>query len=1028
MNMIIGPNGTGKSTVVAAIALGLGASPAVMGRSKNVTEFIKYNTSESTIEIVLKCEDPLVKEKSTSKSLPFAVIKRVLRKTKIDESESDWFINGNITNQKMVVQFAQDLGVQISNLCQFLPQDRVSEFAQLTQEKMLEATMLAAAPEETIKQFRELCELKKEEKELSSSLKKDQDALTDDQKILKDLQVMRQKFQAREERRKRIELLKRKRPWALYHQARNKYNELKVERDRLRDELEAATLETDQELYKEIKEIEGKLKISAKKVKQLSGKVFKSRQEAEQVYSEVSHSASVIKDRKAAIIEKRKLIQKTQENYEKERQELRQTDEIISRMKQEMESNEIDANVDAADQEIKRLSKNLGEVESNLTDLTNKKERIASRGMSLREIEEKTQARIAEVKNIRNRRLDALARMNQNTAKVLKWLNENPERFQGRIMGPIALDVHVKDEKLAQAIESVVSRSVLSSFYCTRVEDIDEFNRIFEEKKWNVNIMLLEKYQTGSALPETPWTRNELKSLGFDCVLSDLIEAPEMVMWALHDHSKIHLIPVCLSNNSAIDVVGCERIRGLMKFLSLESFFEIKRSRYNDQDVAMKSCPLKKGFLLSMDSSANNSELPELQKRVDSTRLELQREHEKMKAILSEIDAVSNSIESLKKRIKECQELKGAALVKLAELKKQELKREKLKRSVRDSLNFLQNETDESESLEELKDLIKRRAELLIKLKKTFKVFKETVEICGIEEMSSRLDSMKLKQLEAQMEQRRSVNENLRKRVEQSEQDLSKAKDKAQELLNSADIGRIDADMRKALSGLSDDLEVIDRQIVEEETLLMATGTGDRFGQSDLEELEKRAGSVQELEQNIEETKKKISVLRDNLTEIGGIWKRTVDEIIAVISGKFERFFSKIGCAGKVTLGIPQDDPSDYSSYSLSILVKFRDTEDLQRLTGQRQSGGEKSVSTILYLLSLQELSRAPFRVVDEINQGMDTTNERKIHALIVETATETQVKQAQYFLITPKLLTGLEYHEKMHILCIFNGPGVLGD
>ena len=1025
MNMLIGPNGTGKSTVVAAIALGLGASPSVVGRSKNVTEFIKYHASDATIEIVLKCEDPA--SKSNSKSIPFVVIKRVLRRTNVGESESDWFINGNKSNQRVVAQYAHDLGVQISNLCQFLPQDRVSEFAQMTPEKMLEATITAAAPEGTLEQLNELVNLKKEEKKLTDSLKIDQNSLANDQKVLRDLQTLRQRCREREERRKRIELLKRKRPWALYHQARNKYNELKIERDRLRTELEAATLETDQELYKEIKEIEGKLKISAKKVKQLSGKVFKARQEAEQVYSEVSNAASIIKDLKVAILEKRKSIKTMQETYEKERQELRQTDEIISKLKIQMESNEISLNVEMADREIKKFSRQLGEFESNLSDLNNQQEQIMNRGTTLSEIERETMARIEEVKNLRNRRLEALGKMNQNTPKVLKWLNDNPEHFQGRIMGPIALDVQVKDEKMAQAIESVISRSVLSSFYCTRVEDVDEFNRIFEEKRWNVNIMLLEKYQTGAPLPHSPWNKTELKALGFDCVLSDLIEAPEIVTWALHDHSKIHLIPVCLSNNSEIDIIGCERVKSLMKFLSMESFFEIKRSRYNEKDVAMKSCPLKKGFLLALDSGANNSELPELQKRFDSALLESQREREKMKRILVEIDCVTDSISNLKVKIGECQESKKEALLKFAELKKQELKKEKLKRSVRDCLNFLQNETDESDALNELKFLIKKRVELLEKMKTKFEVLRETIEICGIEEMSQRFDCMKLKGLETLMEQRRSVNENLRRRVEIAEQDLFKAKDKAQELLNAADIGKIDAEMRKALTSLSDDIEVIDRQILEEETLQNAGGSGDRFGQTDLEELERTASSVQELEAKIEKDSMDIKILMNKMAEIGVVWRRTVEEMIQIISGKFEAFFSKIGCVGKITLGIPENDPTDYSAYSLSILVKFRDTEELQRLTGHRQSGGEKSVSTILYLLSLQELSRAPFRVVDEINQGMDVSNERKVHALIVETATAAiQGKHAQYFLITPKLLTGLEYHEKMHILCIFNGPGVL--
>ena len=134
---------------------------------------------------------------------------------------------------------------------------------------------------------------------------------------------------------------------------------------------------------------------------------------------------------------------------------------------------------------------------------------------------------------------------------------------------------------------------------------------------------------------------------------------------------------------------------------------------------------------------------------------------------------------------------------------------------------------------------------------------------------------------------------------------------------------------------------------------------------------------------------------------------------------------TKLDNGGLIKLDEPTN-PSDFDSYNLEIQVKFRADEELQRLTSQRHSGGEKSVSTILFLMSLQELSRAPFRVVDEINQGMDVINERKVHALMVETATASRGKQAQYFLITPKLLTGLEYNEKMHMLCIYNGLGVM--
>lgn len=92
-------------------------------------------------------------------------------------------------------------------------------------------------------------------------------------------------------------------------------------------------------------------------------------------------------------------------------------------------------------------------------------------------------------------------------------------------------------------------------------------------------------------------------------------------------------------------------------------------------------------------------------------------------------------------------------------------------------------------------------------------------------------------------------------------------------------------------------------------------------------------------------------------------------------------------------------------------------------LDERRQSGGERAVSTIFYLMALQDLAQAPFRVVDEINQGMDPRNERKVHERMVDIA--CQEHTSQYFLITPKLLTGLKFHPKMKVHVINSGEYV---
>lgn len=58
-----------------------------------------------------------------------------------------------------------------------------------------------------------------------------------------------------------------------------------------------------------------------------------------------------------------------------------------------------------------------------------------------------------------------------------------------------------------------------------------------------------------------------------------------------------------------------------------------------------------------------------------------------------------------------------------------------------------------------------------------------------------------------------------------------------------------------------------------------------------------------------------------------------------------------------------------YENYGLMIKVKFRNEYELQALDSYTQSGGERALTTAVFLLSLQTISKVPFRCVDEINQ-----------------------------------------------------------
>ncbi|KAJ0975612.1 hypothetical protein J5N97_017577 [Dioscorea zingiberensis] len=78
----------------------------------------------------------------------------------------------------------------------------------------------------------------------------------------------------------------------------------------------------------------------------------------------------------------------------------------------------------------------------------------------------------------------------------------------------------------------------------------------------------------------------------------------------------------------------------------------------------------------------------------------------------------------------------------------------------------------------------------------------------------------------------------------------------------------------------------------------------------------------------------------------------------------------EMAVAGEVSL---DEHQVDFDKFGILIKVKFRQTGQLQGPQCSppiwRGFPNERSVSTILYLVSLQDLTNCPFRVVDEINQ-----------------------------------------------------------
>uniref|UniRef100_A0A8C2ZU04 Structural maintenance of chromosomes protein 5 n=1 Tax=Cyclopterus lumpus TaxID=8103 RepID=A0A8C2ZU04_CYCLU len=226
-------------------------------------------------------------------------------------------------------------------------------------------------------------------------------------------------------------------------------------------------------------------------------------------------------------------------------------------------------------------------------------------------------------------------------------------------------------------------------------------------------------------------------------------------------------------------------------------------------------------------------------------------------------------------------------------------------------------------------------------------------------------------------------------------------------------------DLRNAFSKLPDTLDEIDAMLNEERSRAECfTGLSENV----VDEYNRREQEIKHLEKELEDKSNALNAYRQNISEAKERWLNPLKQLVEQINDKFSDFFRSMQCAGEVDLH--SENEEEYDKYGIRIRVKFHSSTQLHELTAYHQSGGERSVSTMLYLMALQELNRCPFRVVDEINQGMDPVNERRVFDIVVRTACKETT--SQYFFITPKLLQNLQYADEMTVLCVHNGSQML--
>lgn len=980
LNMIIGPNGTGKSTIACAIALGFGFPPNVLGREQEVGNFVKQGQESGWIELELKGANGEAN----------VVIRRHLVAGK--RKHSDFFLNGSKTTFAAVKEKREELEVNVDNLCSFLPQDRVAEFARMSPEELLRETQKAASDGGAMVTTHDrIIALSRNLRETNATLRKQNEELDALQGQHSRLARDAERHAERKDLVDRILVNEVAIKVAEVKATRTKWQRLKVRK--------AVILE-------QIAEFEGKMKPLKEHQELLQDKAAKIKANTKKVEMHRKTTSGNVDKVEQHITKQTKAMEKAERDLqaltsqERNRQsEIEETKAEVARLEHLLSTERPSTDTTEIDEELRRIRGQVQQISSKRREHSQQVGKNSKAKEQILRNKEVLSRKKEQLTSVRHMRMESLRSSIPRLAKAIDWLRANQQQFKGKVYEPAILSLEVKHEArdMVDAIENCFTLTSLCTIICEYRADYDLVNRkLNDEMNLRVSIAEIEA-SLNSMGHQHPYPLEKIRNWGFDDYCVNLITGPSAVIEYMCQTSFIHCVPIA-RDQRRVDMSHLEKQSLIRNFKVGEFSYRLTMNEYTRSIGSSSSMAIMraKNLVHTVDQRALAEVMQEMQEIAHESEI-IQQEIQRATQVQAEIDAEDKEIQKAKAKADQRREElvaaekqwnraevelagKRAKLQRLLGKANMEATKARLRKELADASSSLTKAAQDLKGhrlaqWNSLKDYtILKLADL--QTTANLEVAREIIEKAQEEgaqieaeahELKRRLFSAKKRFIRATEELQEATKE-IPGRLQTRLGELAEKNVTLQEL---------EEDTAKA-QGILDGIPEISSDIIR------------RF--------EEKKRKIEELEVGIANAEQMQSAIREKLDKRVARWEPKLEALVNKVNAKFSAAFDRFQCAGEVKLSRGPSEGVDsklnFESWCIEIRVKFRQSEELQLLTASRQSGGERSLSTILYLMSLTELGASPFSLVDEINQGMDQRSERLVHDHMVHTTCRAKASQ----------------------------------
>jgi DNA repair ATPase RecN len=536
LNMIIGPNGTGKSTLVCAICLGLGAKTSVLGRAKDLSEYVKHGCESAEIEIELKA-DPARRMKDNP------IIRHVIKR---EGNKSTWQLDGKNTTHKEIWNFVKAFNIQIDNLCQFLPQDRVADFAKMTSIEKLEETQKAAARPEMAQWHNELKILGAER---SKHITNQEQSKTHLEQLQKRQDAQRADVERMTERKNlldKLNVLEKCRPGLEYLAAKKEHDDVKGLKRSAENELRELRTQVEPAM----------LGVQAKEAYSEEMKGF-----VESRKRTVDLADARAKQSKAAIDEFKGLIEQCEAQEQAEKDSFNKSKEKVVDVRRQLTvlrnrvNNEgpIEFNAAEFNERARAKQTEINESTNRATDIKSAMQELKVRKTPLTQQRQEINQKIISLKSQSGQQMAKLEGISRDTHRAWNWIKNNQNRFKEPILGPPMVECSVKDKRYAAAIESKMSKGDWCTFTATSKEDWNTLRQCLTGRGQD-SLGLTDIHTRVADRGMDQWPRpvapEELKQFGLNGFMIDLLDGPDRVLSMLCDSNRLHRTGVSLQEST----------------------------------------------------------------------------------------------------------------------------------------------------------------------------------------------------------------------------------------------------------------------------------------------------------------------------------------------------------------------------------------------------------------------------------------------------------------------------------------------